>query len=351
MINKIGIIGRTAYGTDLCDGQTVKTRVLAEELQRKYPTAKMYFVDTYNYKKHPIRLLFNLLKCLKNSQAVFILLSRNGMRVIFPIVNFLNFFFRKPIIHDCIGGSLDELCKKYSGIKKQIKRFTLNWVESEKLTERLKALGVGNVEYLPNFKRLEQLDEADLSVYKQKQFKFCTFSRVNEAKGIGRAAEAVIKINKEEKQNIACLDVYGPIEENYDVKLNEYIKESNGAIAYKGVADYSESVRILKEYYALLFPTTHFGEGFPGTIIDAFSAGVPVIATDWNLNSEIIKHKFTGFLYDWKNEEALEMWMRYIIENPEKQYEMQKNCIKEAKKYSPDVVMQVIDKKLCELVK
>lgn len=343
----IGIIGRTAYGTELCDGQTVKTRVLVEELQRRYPNAKTYLADTYNYKKRAPALLKDLLCCLKNSQVVFILLSRNGMRTLFPVVNFLNRFYRRPIFHDCIGGNLDDLVRRYKGIKKQVDRFQVNWVESEQLKQRLDRIGVKNAEYLPNFKRLTALTPDQISQDVPEQFRFCTFSRVNADKGIGRAAQAVLDINAEAGNQVAFLDVYGPIEEHYDVELNQYIQRSAGAVTYKGVADYSQSVGVLQDYYGLLFPTVFAGEGFPGTLLDAFHAGLPVIATDWHLNGEIVTHEKTGFLYDPAEEAGLKKWMQYAMEHPEQIHQMKLQCLKEAQRYSPEKVMEIIDEKIC----
>lgn len=51
---KYGIIGRTAEGTELCDGQTIKTRVLAEEIKHAYPDSKIIVADTYNYKRRQL---------------------------------------------------------------------------------------------------------------------------------------------------------------------------------------------------------------------------------------------------------------------------------------------------------
>ena len=80
----------------------------------------------------------------------------------------------------------------------------------------------------------------------------------------------------------AVLDIYGPIEDGYEEELQRYVDSSDGAVNYKGIVDYNDSVSVLNNYYMLLFPTSFYGEGFPGTLIDAFSAGLPVIATDWN---------------------------------------------------------------------
>lgn len=349
-VKTIGVIGRTAYDTELCDGQTVKTRILIDELRNKYPHASIQIVDTYGYKNKPFKIISGIFGCLKTSQVVFVLLSRNGMRVIFPIVNSLNRFFKRPILHDCIGGSLDELVKKRRGLKKNLNKFSVNWVESNGLKERLESLGVCNVECLPNFKRLKKLEEHDLPKYNEEPIRFCTFSRVNKAKGIGIASETTIAINRKAGYKRCFLDIYGPIEENYDLTLKQYIEKSDGAISYKGIVNYSESVDTLKNYYALLFPTTFYGEGFPGTLLDAFSAGIPVIATNWHLNGEIIEHKQTGFLYEWEHSEKLEMWMQYAIDNPDLINSMKKKCLQKAESYSPDSVINIIDERIANLI-
>lgn len=72
--------------------------------------------------------------------------------------------------------------------------FSVNYVESHSLVEELKKAGVTNAEYLPNFKRLNVVEEDSLELTYPKKFRFCTFSRVNEAKG--RTCQAVIDINQ-----------------------------------------------------------------------------------------------------------------------------------------------------------
>lgn len=341
-VKQIGVIGRTAFGTSLCDGQTIKTRILVEELNRRYPDAQICVADTYNYKKRAWDVLRSLFVCMKNSQVVFVLLSRNGMRTIFPVVNFLNLFFRRPVFHDCIGGSLDTLAERYPNLKKQIKRFDVNWVESPNLKKRLEDMGIHNAEYLPNFKRLTVLPEQELKQKKCEPYSFCTFSRVNEDKGIGRAAEAVIQINQAAEKRLATLDIYGPVEGDYGRVLDRYLAAGDGAVRYMGVADQNKSVETLKKYDTLLFPTTFAGEGFPGTLIDAFCAGLPVIATDWHFNGEIITEGVTGFLYPADEPWQLRQRMEQAVKNPEAMLAMGKNCLREAARYDADTVMQVI---------
>ena len=61
---------------------------------------------------------------------------------------------------------------------------------------------------------------------------------------------------------------------------------------WNSIFNYNETASHLKKYFALLFPTYFHGEGFAGCLIDAFFAGIPVIATDWLYNKDIINNSF-----------------------------------------------------------
>ena len=337
-----GIIGRVADGSSLCDGQTVKTRVLADELIRRYPDARLLIADTYDYKRHVPGLISSIVQCLRKSDVIFILLSRNGRRVIFPIVDAVNRFYHKPVFHDVIGGAFEYDLVGSRTLQKICSRFETNWIESRCAVERIRATGFQKVAYLPNFKRLSRISLPEAYTSTDSSFKFCTFSRVMQEKGIGAAAQAVIDINRGAGSRKVTLDVYGPIENGFEDQLQQYLDSSDGAVSYKGVADFNSSADILKDYYMLLFPTTFDGEGFPGTLIDAFSAGLPVIATDWHYNGEIIAPNRTGFLYDPKVPGKLRELIEYCISNPDRIHEMRKNCLAEVRQYDADTVMDTI---------
>ena len=342
-----GVVGR--INEKLFDGQTVKTRTLTNSLRRCYPDCSILVAESSLSKRNFPKLLVQLVQCVRKSDVIFVLLSRNGLRILLPLLFFLNRFYKKPVIHDCIGGAHDLTLKRYPSLKKYYEKMSVIWVETESLKNKLEDLGLTNVGILPNFKNIRAISPDDLERKDAAPFRFCTFSRVNEAKGIGRAAEAVLAINQRLGANTVQLDVYGPFEENYDVVLNEYIRRSEGAISYCGIVDSDASVDVLKQYYAMLFPTTYFGEGFPGTLIDAFSAGLPVIATDWHCNSEIIEHGKTGFIFYPEQPELLGTWMTYAIENPQQIHAMRSHCLEAVKQYSVETVMKTVSQKIDEL--
>lgn len=91
----------------------------------------------------------------------------------------------------------------------------------------------------------------------------------------------------------------------------------------------------------LLFPTFYEGEGFAGTVIDALAAGVPVLASDWRYNSEIVTDKI-GFTYKTRDVNMLADKLFEISQNIEKVNSKKEECIKEAQKYLPENAMKII---------
>ena len=87
------------------------------------------------------------------------------------------------------------------------------------------------------------------------------------------------------------------------------------------------------------------GEGFPGIFIDAFIAGLPVIATDWSMNGELIKDGKNGRLIPPHDPEALANTMEKVLADRETLKNMAKTCQETARLYD---INHVIDNKLLE---
>lgn len=346
----ISIIGHFGGNENFLDGQTIKTKILYEELSLK-TNWKIIKVDTYDKKKNPIKLLFQTMKAIINSKDIIILLSGNGMKIYFPFLNFCSKFLMRNIYHDVIGGNLDCYVEKYPKYKKYLNEFKCNWVETQGLKNKLQMQGITNCEVIPNFKRLNIVSEEEIKNKNSNEnvCKFCTFSRVMKEKGISEAIDVVNQLNYEKYNgNNYQLDIYGPIDSGYEVEFKTKLKCSSKYIKYCGKIPFDQSVNVLKKYDLLLFPTCWNGEGFPGTIIDAFSAGVPVIATDWNCNSEIIDNNINGIIYPSKNIKNLYEAILKVLSNKNSIECMKRNCINKAKDYKPDEYILKIIKKIEE---
>lgn len=338
---KIGIIGHFGGTEKILDGQTIKTKILYDELD-KVTDFEIIKVDTFYKNRKPLKLVFDTFKCLFKTKNVIVLLSGNGMKFYFPLLSFFSRKFGTRVYHDVIGGNLDEYVSKYPNFEKYLNSFQVNWVETEGLKKRLLEKNILNCEVMPNFKRLSIVDVKLLNNNFSEPFCFCIFSRVMKEKGIEDAIEAIETINKEAKKNICTLDIYGRIDDGYVKRFDEIMKCTTSAICYKGTVPYNKSVETIKDYYALLFPTHWRGEGFPGTIVDAFSAGIPVIATDWNCNSEILNNGVTGILYPDEEIKTLKEAIIYTIKNKDIIANMKMKCIETAKHYQPDLYVKRI---------
>lgn len=145
--------------------------------------------------------------------------------------------------------------------------------------------------------------------------KLCTFSRVMKEKGIEDAINAVVTANAVLEFQAFSLDIYGQVWGEYKERFDDIQKAFPKYVRYCGSVDADESVDVLKAYFALLLPTYYEGEGFAGTLIDAYSAGVPVIATDWRYNSEFVTDN-TEFVYPTGDQKALIDILTNVAVNP-----------------------------------
>ena len=111
-------------------------------------------------------------------------------------------------------------------------------------------------------------------------------------------------------------------------------------VEYKGIIDFDKTVECLQQYFVLLFPTYYYGEGFTGNVVDAYNTGLPIIATDWLYNKDIIKDGRNGILVPPKNIEALSSALLKLYNDRHLHYQMAKNNIEDAKQYGPDEVLK-----------
>ena len=140
------------------------------------------------------------------------------------------------------------------------------------------------------------------------------------------------------------LDIYGQVEQGQTEWFENLKKDFPEYINYYGLVDADKSVEVLQDYLVLLFPTRFYTEGIPGTIIDAYSAGVPVISAKWESFSDVVDDDITGLGYEFGNADELNNLLLQIANNPDIILDMKSNCIEKAKLYTPEKVLGNIAK-------
>lgn len=344
-MGKVGIIGLFGSGAESYDGQTVKTKNL-KRLLKENTDFEITEVNTGYFRKKPFRLLMDTILCMFKCRHIFLLVSVNGMNFYLRFFYIVNRIFRRHIYHYIIGSELLGMVEKNPGLVKYLNSLEVNWFEYESGTGYLREKGVRNVYTLPNMKMISPVAEVKKYIPEEGVYRFCTFSRVMREKGITDAIEAIGKVNKHYGRNIVHLDVYGQVNRDYEEEFAELVRKNSDSVGYKGTVDSFSSVDTLKNYYALLFPTKWPGEGVPGTVIDAFASGIPVIATDWNANREIIDNGQQGIVYPNEEIRTLDRAIMWAVENGEKMYEMGVSAREKFEEYRPERIYGEIKKKM-----
>lgn len=336
---KIGIWGQSGGGGKIADGQAVRTAVITQELKDRYGEDQILFADTYNWRKRPFGFLKDCIGLMRKSENVMILPADNGFKVFVPIMMALNTVFRKRLVHIVIGGFLPELLKKKPFYIKLVNKFNIIFVQTDNLKKDLEEIGIKNIHILSNLKRLNTRKPEDLIVNHNKDIKLCVFSRINKEKGIEDAIEAVKLANQKLGGKYITLDIYGLLPDAYKERFQELLDTNKGLVEYKGIVYFNKTVETLQEYFALLFPTYYYGEGFPGNVVDAYNTGLPIIATDWLYNSDIIKDGVNGILVPIKNPGAISNAILKLYNDRELALKIGLNNLESAKEYQPDKVL------------
>lgn len=347
-MNKIALFG--AVGKSITtSGQIIRTRILYSALCNRYGENNVVLIDTCNIKYNVFGIIIGVLKYLFYCNSAVFILSRNGIRFLWPFIYYSSNILNKKSYNNVVGGNLNEFLIKNHRYIKYMNGFSINWVQLAKQKEILSKMGINNIEVLPNSKPLNILAESQVVVKNNDlPYKLCTFSRISEAKGIELAIQVVDKINSDVGKLLVTLDIYGKPDSDYEDRFTQIMSNASKAIKYYGIVPFDQSTNVLKKYFLLLFPTTFYGEGFPGTILDAYAAGLPVIASSWKFNAELVVEGKTGFIYDYKKPEKLYQTIMKAVLIASEVNNMRINCIKEAYKYTPEKVMPIIFNRIDE---
>jgi glycosyltransferase involved in cell wall biosynthesis len=324
MILLIGNFGNSKNRT--IGGQHVRTRSILRLLQNEL-SEKIYTIDL---SKNLFLQMPNIFIGLIYSKKIILLPGKNFLK----LASQAKFIFRnKRIYMVAIGGWLWQSCQN-----KKIRSFLMQleclWVQTGGLKSRLSDCGV-NSTLLPNFKYVNNFQIVEKN-YSTINVVFC--SRVSRDKGIIEAISAF----KDMPLNYH-LHIYGP-KHGVDIKS---ITDGQTNITFYGEIDPFDVPSVISKYHIFLFPTYHKGEGFPGVIIDAFYASLPVVATDWRYNAELITSDL-GLLINIKSSKAIKDALLSLGSDHKKLISMSKCSGLRGKNFSPEKIAPILINPLME---
>lgn len=331
--NNILLIARTSEKRKILDGVTVKSSVLKEYLE-DIKQLNVNNIDVDNWKKNFPTIVVQILKKYKKTDKIVICSSSPGASVILKFFKIIK--CKKDIYYFVSGGNLAERIREGKYKINLYTNLTRIYVESKHMLQQFRKMGLNNVEQVNNFRKVEKFD----NLYKKGKIIKCVFyGRVVKEKGIEEAIKVVKRLVKE-NYNIS-LDIYGQVNEQYLAKLNNlFIPETKycGAIQTNNKIEYET----LSKYDIFLFPTEHDGEGLPGALIDAYIAGLAVIASDWKYAKEYVEYGKNGLIFKYKDYDDFYEKLKQIVKDDK---------ILEYKKYSQILSQKYLVNNVLEKVK
>ena len=335
----IGICGHYSDSAVALNGQTVKTKILTEALEEVYGKENISRCDTHNWKKRIFAFGLNCFKLLACCKNIVLLPAQSAVLSLFPLFVILNRVFHRKIHYYVVGGWLLETIEQHPKLLRHLRAINGIYVELRTMEKQLKDLGLTNVFYVNKFRKIQIVSEDELPVSSKLPLRFCLFSRIMKEKGVEEAINSISEINGRRGETVCELDMYGQIDPGYEERFSEICKNLPFGVHYNGFVDFSRSGNVLKQYDALLFPTYYEGEGYANTIVDAYASGLPVIATDWKYNKEVVCDGSDGKIYDYRCPEQLTEIIDSFVSNPDELLKMRKNARERAFEYEPKIAI------------
>mgnify|MGYP002621239669 CR=1 FL=1 len=341
-MKKAAILGHFAFGEDKANGQTIKTKIVSGALRREIGEEQVDCYDTMGGWAFLLKMPFVMLRMLRSHHNVIVMPAYKGVHLIAPLIVLLNIPFRRKLHYVVIGGWLPEYVCRYPFLRMAVKRFDVVYVETQYMIDAMELEGYTNTKLMPNFKPIRILDAEDCVHAETPPYPLCTFSRVMKEKGIEDAILAVRKCNEMLGRTTFRLDIYGLIQKGQEEWFEQLMSQQPDEIHYCGIVPFNQSSEVLGRYFALLFPTHFWTEGFPGTLIDAMAAGTPPIASDCPSNKELITDGVTGMLYEFGDTGQLTARLIQCAKHPELINDMRPACLKKAGEYLPENIIKVL---------
>jgi glycosyltransferase involved in cell wall biosynthesis len=318
---KILFIGNVQYGeTPSGGGAQVKNQIFLKYLQEYFES--VVFCDTW-HKNHLVALIVSFFMIIFYPDRKIILsLSFRGVYILSIILTKLK--IKRKIDWWMVGDSSQTIKKKKYHYLKYFQEII---VQGKYIADDLEKLGLKNIKVVQNFKNINYFPK------KRKRndnlVRFVYMSRLIEEKGVGLILDAAHELGTIGYE----IDFYGSLHAPYS---REYFENSGlENVYYKGFLNLQqrENYDVLASYDVMLFPTYFEGEGFPGVLIDAFIAGLPVIASNFHANPEVIINGKNGIIILPKNLDELHEAMSGFVNGTYNLEQMRIDAQRSAKLY------------------
>ena len=253
--------------------------------------------DNYTFRLFSIvGIIARFVRKIWRCEKIFLHGTINDYLILAPLIVGIARLCNKKIFLRKFAGSFETYYNHCNWFKKKILCYVLK--NSDMLfweTKSLVAFGsrFNTCSYwFPNVRKNSAIVR-DLHKPYAKRFVF--LSRVHKNKGVDDLITVFKRLGEEYQ-----LDFYGPLESSY---TPDYLEGCN--YHYRGCIKPCDVTSLLSHYDVLLLPTKHDAEGYPGILLEAFSVGIPCIASRIGAIPEIVENEKNGILIESGNVKEL----------------------------------------------
>ena len=161
-----------------------------------------------------------------------------------------------------------------------------------------------NVRWFPNTRNVQ----APTPTRRCGPHRLVFLARLHMAKGLAEVLDACRRLPEPCRVN-----VFGPGTSDTDFSLFD----DHPNATYRGVLAPRDVPRMLGDHDLLLAPSYCGREGYPGTILEAFQCGLPVVASDWGGVAELVEHEVCGLLVRPRSAEAVRAAVERLLDDPD----------------------------------
>ncbi len=348
---KICVMGRI-YREGACDGQTIKTLEMYDELVKRYGEKNVGYLNYYGIRiskpkflVYP-KLLFAISKVFATSEKVVIASNATSVGNLLKACKLLNKLFKRKLYFVLVGAALAECIDEHPEYRPILEQFEAIFLETETARQQLVERGFDKLYVMPNFKTIRRYSMDEQPTEFQKPYNLIFMSRIVGLKGVTEVVRELKRINENGVKY--TLDMYGMIDDEYAEEFEALKKDLPDYIQYKGVCESWRTSEIMHDYFLHIFPTKCATEGQPASIIDTFFAGTPVLAGRWNSCGEMVKEGVTGISFELGNFDDFREKLEYYYDHPEEIMALREGCVKEAELFIPEnainELIKVLDK-------
>lgn len=315
-------------------GAAVSLKHLADALARR-DDVELLMVNTSGVRGHLvlgpfrfIRILWRVFILTRRCEVVSFQAAPTGLPVLGPFVVAFARIWGRPLMIRKFGGK-DYLA--FAGIRgflarRVVRACDLYLAQTKALVRSGEQDGLRRVEWFPTSRPMEH-NGVQSSRPARSCRRFVFLSLVRPTKGIRELIEAGERLDEG-----ISVDVYGPLLDGFSEQNFVGLKR----VKYRGVIAPGEALTVLRDYDALVLPTYWEGEGYPGIVIEAFGAGLPVVSTRWKAIPEIVDDS-CGLLIEPRDADALHDAMKTLAADDEQYARLCEGARSQAKLFDAQI--------------